>query len=262
MRKLILILLAGFLIASFITQSAIARDEKLKITTVTASSTYYNSPSYSPDKAIDGNEYTYWIGGMNMAPWWIAFDIGKIEKVDRIVIKWYNYYYYIPQSYDIQISSDGVSWTNLFTGIQGVGGTTGDIREIKQEARYIRLYINSVVYYYPILSEFIAYKTMTIPSVLRFKGRLGDSAEEPLTGSFKLTFRLYDKETGGVPLWTEVENSVSIESGLLNVELGNISPITLPFDRQYWFGVEVESNGEMLPRFRLTSVPYSFISQQ
>jgi hypothetical protein len=72
---------------------------------------------------------------------------------------------------------------------------------------------------------------------------------------------LYDSDIEEVSLWKEIQD-VYVEDGILDVELGINEPINLPFDKQYWLGVEVESDGEMSPRFRLKSVPYSFRSMQ
>ena len=100
-----------------------------------------------------------------------------------------------------------------------------------------------------------------IPRLIRFQGKLGDDAGESLTGEFTITFRLYDADTGNFPLWEEVQFGVDIENGVLDVELGSVMPIDLPFDKQYWLGVEVESDGEMVPRFKLTTVPYAIRSE-
>lgn len=101
-----------------------------------------------------------------------------------------------------------------------------------------------------------------VPHLMRFQGNLGDADEQPLNGIFTLTFRIYDAETGGTPLWEEVQENIDIEKGFLDILLGSVTSLDLPFDKQYWLGVEVESDGEMTPRFKLTTVPYSFTSEK
>lgn len=103
---------------------------------------------------------------------------------------------------------------------------------------------------------------ISVPHFMRFQGKLQDATGALLNGAFTLTFRLYEEETGGAPLWSETQQSINIVDGLLDVELGSVTPIDLPFDKQYWLGVEVESDGEMIPRFKLATVPYSFISER
>jgi PKD repeat protein len=101
-----------------------------------------------------------------------------------------------------------------------------------------------------------------IPKMIRFQALLQDKQGNPLNGDFKLTFRIYDRETGGTPLWQETRPAVSLEDGVLDVKLGSVNELNLSFDKPYWLGAEVESDGEMSPRFDFTSVPYSYKSAQ
>jgi hypothetical protein len=72
-----------------------------------------------------------------------------------------------------------------------------------------------------------------------------------------MTFRLYDAETGGNLLLADTRPSVTVDNeGLYNVEIE--IPLTITFESPVWLGVEVESDGEMSPRYRLTSSPYAF----
>lgn len=100
----------------------------------------------------------------------------------------------------------------------------------------------------------------TYPNLIRFQGKLRSLEGLPLNGMYSLAFALYDIDVDADPLWREVQEDINIEDGLLDVELGSMTTLDLPFDKQYWLGVEVESDGEMTPRFKLTSVPYSFVS--
>ena len=97
---------------------------------------------------------------------------------------------------------------------------------------------------------------------MRLQGVLKDAYGTPLNGAYSLIFRLYSADTGGMPIWEEMHMDVNIEDGILDIEVGSIIPIELPFDSQYWLGVEIEFDGEMTPRFKLNSVPYSFSSER
>lgn len=257
MKRIIPVVLLGFVILSVIPPVAFAKENKLPLT-ATASSVYYNSSYYGADKAIDGEVNTYWIGDRNAAPWWIMFDAGDVEHVDNIKVDWYNSSYYAPTAYDIQISDDAVNWTNLYTGLTASDGKDFTLDE---DARYIRLYIYSAQYF-TLLREFEAYERIDVPRILRFQGNLGNADGEVLEGDYTLTFRLYNTETGGAALWEEVQNNIDIADGILDVELGSVTPIELSFEEQYWLGVEVEGDGEMSPRYKLTSVPYALISEE
>ena len=97
-----------------------------------------------------------------------------------------------------------------------------------------------------------------VTAQLPYQGKLYNRWGQPLQGFKQLTFRLYNVETGGTALWTEVHNSVELTGGAFSVRLGlTTSLATVAFDEQYWIGIEVASDGEMVPRFRMAAAPYS-----
>ncbi|MFH1195530.1 MAG: hypothetical protein V1720_07435 [bacterium] len=79
-------------------------------------------------------------------------------------------------------------------------------------------------------------------------------------GNYNFTFRLYDSENGGTPLWEEAQMT-AVLNGVFNTVLGSVVPITLPFDQQYYLGISVSAGAELKPRVQLTSSAYSFISK-
>ena len=100
-------------------------------------------------------------------------------------------------------------------------------------------------------------------STIAYQGRLADSADAPLTGTYNMIFRLYDAATGGTPLWSEPwtgSNGVRVSDGLFNVMLGSLSalPISQFTNFQSLFlGVTVDTDDEMAPRVQLGSVPFA-----
>ena len=93
-----------------------------------------------------------------------------------------------------------------------------------------------------------------IPQLINFQGTLYGGENNPLTGEYEITFRIYKLETGGTPLWAETI-SVNCENGLYDVILGLLTPLQLGFDGDYWIGVQVTGDTEMIPRYRIVSVP-------
>lgn len=78
---------------------------------------------------------------------------------------------------------------------------------------------------------------------------------------YDLTFRIYNVETDGIPLWEETQPEVSVEKGEFEVMLGSIIPLDLSFDEDYWLSIEIENEGEIAPRQRLTSVAYAYMAE-
>jgi hypothetical protein len=95
-----------------------------------------------------------------------------------------------------------------------------------------------------------------VKSYIPVQGRLTDASGNPLDGSYSITFRLYNVNTGGTELCHDT-NSVHVDQGLFNSEIwGNCQDeIT---GEQLYLGIEVGSDGEMSPRQPIYAVPYAW----
>jgi len=101
-----------------------------------------------------------------------------------------------------------------------------------------------------------------VPKLINYQGHLTDKGGNPLTGTFSITFTIYDSETDGTALWTETQGTVAVNNGLFNILLGTATVGGIPesvFDgADRWLGVAVESDSETSPRQQLVSVPYAY----
>jgi len=97
---------------------------------------------------------------------------------------------------------------------------------------------------------------VTIP----YPGRLSDDAGQPVAdGDYDFTFALYDAETGGESLWSEVQEGVMVKDGAFVASLGSVNSI--PADVLAggdWLDVAVRGPGEtdftaLNPRQRLSA---------
>lgn len=97
-----------------------------------------------------------------------------------------------------------------------------------------------------------------VPQHFRYQGRLTDASGNAMTGAAQVTFRLYDVETGGTPLWEEVDTVAFGSQGIFATTLGNDTPFGLAFDTQYFLGVSLDAGvTELAPRQALVPVPYA-----
>ncbi|MDP2684999.1 MAG: hypothetical protein Q8P20_08260, partial [bacterium] len=104
-------------------------------------------------------------------------------------------------------------------------------------------------------------RAITVPRYLGFEGQLSDSSDVLLTGTYDMTFRIYNASSTGAVLWSEPYSNVSVSNGYFNVNLGSSTTLDLPFDKQYWISIEVGSDGEMAPRTQINSVGYAYVSE-
>ena len=96
-----------------------------------------------------------------------------------------------------------------------------------------------------------------IPRLINYQAKLTDDDGVALNGDYDITFRIYDEETGGTPLWTEAHTGVTVTNGLFDVQLGSITPLDLSFADTYWVEIEIEGT-TLSPREMLSTVPYAF----
>ncbi|MBN1424526.1 hypothetical protein JXA88_08220 [Candidatus Fermentibacteria bacterium] len=98
-----------------------------------------------------------------------------------------------------------------------------------------------------------------VPLAISYQGYLTDDSGSAVDdGAYELTFRIYQTETGGTPVWTERHSSVPVFSGLFKVILGDLTPLTIDFSPPRFIEVQVGPNAPQAPRIFLTSVPYCF----
>jgi len=97
-----------------------------------------------------------------------------------------------------------------------------------------------------------------IPEVMSYQGVLRDGSGNPVPdGGYDVSFRIYDVETGGTPLWTETQ-TLTATGGIIYAHLGSVTTLTtLEFDVPYWLGISVEGGAELVPLTALTTAPYA-----
>lgn len=96
-----------------------------------------------------------------------------------------------------------------------------------------------------------------VPRVLSYQGTLSDSEASPVNEPVRLTFRLFDRLTGGTSLWEEVHEQVPVSNGSFDLTLGETTPIDITFDGPTWLEIQVNDSAPLSPRTRLTASPYS-----
>lgn len=118
-----------------------------------------------------------------------------------------------------------------------------------------------------LLGFFIFFNTNAQSKKISMQGFLKDANGKAVAdGNKVLTFKIYDTQTGGNALWTNVFSTVPIVGGVYAVQLGtgkNAANIdteisALPWNVPYYVGITVESETELTPRTEFTYAPYTF----
>ncbi len=101
-----------------------------------------------------------------------------------------------------------------------------------------------------------------VPQTTSFQGVLTDADGTPLPdGTYDLELALFEAATEGAGAWTESHADVPVNGGVFSIVLGILNPLDLTFDRPYWLQVTVGSDPPLMPRIKLTSVPYSLAAK-
>jgi len=98
----------------------------------------FSSTSQDGGEAVDGNISTYWRTqkGSSLPAEWIVVDLGSNQSISSVTLKWNVYWATV---YDVQVSTDNVNWTTVFSTSTGDGGTDV-ISFAASTAHYVRLY--------------------------------------------------------------------------------------------------------------------------
>jgi hypothetical protein len=102
-----------------------------------------------------------------------------------------------------------------------------------------------------------------VPLLINFQGKLSDpeTGEILPDGQYNITFRIYENITGVQPIWEETQ-VVNVRRGIFNVILGSVQSLEGVFNEtERYIGISIGGGDELLPRQRMVSVPYSFISE-
>lgn len=98
-------------------------------------------------------------------------------------------------------------------------------------------------------------QTTEAPRKINFQGKLNN----PTQGPVNLTFAIYKTATGGAALWSETQNSVTVLNGIVNVLLGNVTPIpnaVLKDGGDLFLEIRV-GNTSLSKRVQIASVAYA-----
>jgi hypothetical protein len=87
-----------------------------------ASSAY--SGGYGPDKAVDGNNSTFWSTRTadNVGEWW-QVDLGEKSEIGKVEIMFRNVdgkFNNVPKTITFQVSDDGENWTDIISRTDNV----------------------------------------------------------------------------------------------------------------------------------------------
>jgi hypothetical protein len=99
-----------------------------------SSASSLQSSSYPASAAFDGDITTRWSSAYS-DPQWSEVDLGSVQNIARVRLIWENAF---ALSYDLQLSTDNNTWTNVYSTTNGPG-SINDLAALGA-GRYVRVY--------------------------------------------------------------------------------------------------------------------------
>jgi beta-glucosidase len=197
--------------------------------------------------AVDGNAGTRWSSAAS-DPQWIQVDLGGTVTVCQVVLQWEAAY---ATAYQIQVSANGTSWTNIYTTTTGTGGT--QTLSVNGSGRYIRMNgtARATGYGYS-LWEFVVRITGTPPTSAPPTSTPPTTGPPPPPGTVISQFqpvRASSTEGGNAPgaavdgRTTTRWSSLIADPQWIEIDLGNtatISGVTLNWEAAYATAYRIE----------------------
>jgi hypothetical protein len=90
--------------------------------------------TFPASAATDGNTGTRWSSAFS-DPQWLEVDLGSVQSICKVVLNWEAAY---ATAFQIQTSTDGTTWTPIYSTTTGTGGT--QTLTVSGTGRYIRMY--------------------------------------------------------------------------------------------------------------------------
>jgi chitosanase len=115
--------------------TADAADDVLLSRNRPATASSVAGPAYPAAAAVDVDAGTRWAGVAVAGTQWLRIDLGATQTVNRVKLRWERAY---AKAYRIQVSTDGTSWTDLYSTRSGNGGYD-DLRQLNGRGRYLRV---------------------------------------------------------------------------------------------------------------------------
>jgi hypothetical protein len=99
-----------------------------------ATASSLENASFPASAAVDGNTGTRWSSAFS-DPQWLEVDLGSSQTICAVTLNWEAAY---ATAYQIQTSTDGSTWTPIYSTTTGTGGTQN--LTVSGTGRYVRMY--------------------------------------------------------------------------------------------------------------------------
>lgn len=101
-----------------------------------------------------------------------------------------------------------------------------------------------------------------VPQTMNFQGVLLDNASQPISSTTAVVFAIWNDESYGDSIWSELRTIEPDNQGRFSIVLGVFTPLTEDLFEYHdrWLSIAVVGDPEMTPRINFTTVAYAYRS--
>jgi len=185
-----------------------------------------DNASYPKANAFDGDTATYWGSSSTTAPQWIGRNFSAPVQLTKVSAR-FDYSSGRPNAYQLQGSSDGVTWYDVAAGNFANASGWQDVAFAATTYQYWRLYFTSKYSSYYTCSELMFYGTRNVYDVAGWSV----TADEPLyspagaLGQVTYTIRKITKSGDNLTLtlWLDMVDRMRAPQGLVVVHYDQLT---------------------------------------
>jgi hypothetical protein len=114
-----------------------------------------------------------------------------------------------------------------------------------------------------VLSIYAGKVTAAPNDTINFQARLLRNTGSVVSdGFYTVEFNIYAQSSGGTTQWTETQ-ALTAKNGYLTANLGSVTAFSgIDWSQEQWLSMNVNGDGEMSPRMKITAVPLAFRAVQ
>jgi hypothetical protein len=180
-----------------------------------ATASSVESAAFTAPNAVDGNLGTRWSSAFS-DPQWLQVDLGSVQSICQVTLHWETAF---GKAFQIQTSTDGTTWTSIFSTTTGTGGT--QTLGVSGSGRFIRMSgtARGTVWGYSLweLQVFAGSggggNTVTVPNPGGQTSTVGTAASLQIQASDSASGQTLTYGAGGLPAGLSINSSSGLISG-------------------------------------------------
>ena len=193
---------------------------------------------------LDGSMGTRWSSEWE-DPQWIMIDLGNVQKVGGVILKWEGAY---AKAYEIRVSDDSLHWITVYSTTSSNGGTDEIIFD-QIDARYVMMYgTKRATDYGYSMYEFEIYEKIEVEETVNSQiGKYYTPKIYPNPSSNKL-FIDFQGQTGEANIQLINLDGKIVHNQFCNIEINKMQNVDISNFKNGVYVIKVQTGNQVLSK--------------